>query len=476
MQQGSWWGPARPALAGLLALVALLLPAHAGAAQRAGECPDGFRCLDVAVPLDRSGAVPGTVDLPVVVTEGSGPILLALGGGPGQGMVAVAGGFGPLLQSLAPGWRVAFVDQRGTGANALDCPAMQHAGLTDVTVPPGGSVAQCARLLGRTGSLYSTTATVADLDAVRKALGVGRLGMLGISYGTYVAERYARAHPDHVSRLVLDSVVPQDDVNPLFPANMRRAGIALRQLCRSTDACDGVTHHPARLVGRLVRQTNHHPIVEKPPAGEQPRTPIRIDGPALFDQMISLASFAQKRFRRFPRFVERALHGRPRGLVRQAAKLRSQNEAPADSLSWGLHTATICSDVGFPWPADSNRRQRRLAANTAARRLGKNAFGPFDPRTAAGNGLIKTCIRWRGSAPPPPPDPGPLPDVPTLILNGTWDLSTPLADARREAARSPDAKLVVVPHGGHSTLTSQRCAQQAAHRFFTEEPLGDPCG
>ena len=69
----------------------------------------------------------------------------------------------------------------------------------------------------RTRRLYSTTATVADLDAVRKALGVERIGMLGISYGTYVAERYARAHPDHVSRLVLDSVVPQENVNPLFP-------------------------------------------------------------------------------------------------------------------------------------------------------------------------------------------------------------------------------------------------------------------
>ncbi len=432
MQQGSWRAISWAFVAGLCAPGSSCSPAQAGARPRADTCPGGFRCLDVTVPLDRSGAVPGTIDLPVVVSKGSGPILLALGGGPGQGMVSAAPSFGPLLQSLAPGWRIAFLDQRGTGANALHCPAMQRAGLTDVTVPPKGSVGQCARRLGRTRPLYSTTATVADLDAVRKALGVERLGMLGISYGTYVAERYARAHPDHVSRLVLDSVVPQEDVNPLAPANMRRSGLVLRQLCRSSDACKGVTKHPARLVGRLVRRTNHDPIVAKPPKGETPRRPIRIDGPALFDQIVTLASFDTAEFQRFPGLVKRALRGRTRGLVRLAAKLRTQNVSPASDLSVGLHTATICSDVDFPWTAGSNRRERRIAAATAARRLGKNAFGPFNPRTAAGNGLIKTCIRWRGPEAPPPPDPGPLPDVPTLLLNGTLG---PLNAARGRPAR-----------------------------------------
>jgi len=250
----------------------------------------------------------------------------------------------------------------------------------------------------------------------------------------------------------------------------------LRQLCGSTDACDGVTDRPVRLVRRLVHRTNRDPVIAQPPDGELPQTPIRIDGPALFDQMISLSSFAQKRLERFPGFVKRALGGHPGGLVRQAAKLRAANLTPADSLSWGLHTATICSDTDLPWEPDSDRRERRGAARAAAHALGPSAFGPFDPRTAAGNGLIETCVRWQAPAPAPPPAPGPLPDVPTLFLSGAWDLSTPLADAREEASRSPDAELVVVPHGGHSTITSQGCAQQAVALFFSGRPVGDPCG
>ena len=49
---------------------------------------------------------------------------------------------------------------------------------------------------------------MADLEALRVALGADKLTLDGVSYGTFVAERYAMAHPDRVARLVLDSVVP----------------------------------------------------------------------------------------------------------------------------------------------------------------------------------------------------------------------------------------------------------------------------
>jgi pimeloyl-ACP methyl ester carboxylesterase len=49
--------------------------------------------------------------------------------------------------------------------------------------------------------------SVDDLDAVRQALGLERVSLEGVSYGTYLALSYARAHPDHVERLVLDSTL-----------------------------------------------------------------------------------------------------------------------------------------------------------------------------------------------------------------------------------------------------------------------------
>jgi pimeloyl-ACP methyl ester carboxylesterase len=40
--------------------------------------------------------------------------------------------------------------------------------------------------------------------------------------------------------------------------------------------------------------------------------------------------------------------------------------------------------------------------------------------------------------------------VPTLLVNGNHDLSTPLAWARQQLAMTSHGKLVVVPGAGHS--------------------------
>lgn len=461
---------------GFLALVAALAALPAGAAHAADRCPEGLRCLAVPVPLDRSGTVPGTLELPVAVEPGTGPILLSLGGGPGQGMVRYGAYVARDMRAVAPGYRVAVMDQRGTGALALDCPRMQRANLTDLTVPPPGSVPACAHRLGAARGLFATTETVADIDAVRRALGADRLAILGVSYGTYVAERYARAHPDRVSALVLDSVVPQEDVDPLLRPSLRHAATILRQLCAHR-ACRGITRDPVADLARLVRRADRRAIAGRVATGPGDAMHVRIDGPALLDLLTTLTSFQQAQLARFPAAVRGALHGDPAPLLRIYALFRAGSAIPSPAdQSQGLHAATLCSDVAFPWgsaAADPAGRAARVAA--AARAVPAAAFGPFDRATATGNGLIATCEQWPAMTVAPPPAPGPLPPVPTLVLAGSWDLSTPMADAEREARRSPTAQLAVVPYAGHAVLTAVPCARLLGRRFFAGRPLGHPC-
>jgi proline iminopeptidase len=55
----------------------------------------------------------------------------------------------------------------------------------------------------------SMEAQVADLDAIRKALALEHIAVLGDSYGGMIAMAYAAAHPEHVARLILsDSAAP----------------------------------------------------------------------------------------------------------------------------------------------------------------------------------------------------------------------------------------------------------------------------
>lgn len=460
--------------------VALALAAAAGLAGAEGaaasrRCPEGMRCLTVEVPLDRTGAVPGRVRLPVAVQRGRGPLLLALSGGPGQGAVADARAFATVLNAVAPRYRVAVLDQRGTGAVAIRCPALQRGALSDLTVPPPGAVEACGAQLGTRRGAFATTATVADLEAVRRALGVKRMAIYGVSYGTYVAMRYARAHPRRVSRLVLDSVVPQENVDPLMAATMARAGVVLRRLCAG-GACRGITASAEADFARLVERVGARPLHGRVrlPGGRVIRQ--RIDGPALLDVLVLASSFRDDLLAHLPGAVRAALRGDDRWLLAIAAEARRLLTFRTDELSMGLHAATLCADVRFPWgdPA-SPRAARDAAVAQAVAALDPRRLGPFDRATAAGNGLLETCRRWPATPVAPPPAPGPLPRVPILLLAGERDLSTPLADARREARRSPTARLVVVRGGGHSVASSDGCVGTTLRRFFADRPLGRPC-
>ena len=152
------------------------------------------------------------------------PTLVYLSGGPGgagiEEMLAVM----PLAPSLLDSYRVVGFDQRGTGGSGLlRCPALER----DPRLRSVRAGAACARRLGEARRLYTTPDSVADLEAIRAELGVERLTLFGISYGTELALAYARAHPDRVDRLILDSVVDPDDRDPFGLAGFRAMGPSL---------------------------------------------------------------------------------------------------------------------------------------------------------------------------------------------------------------------------------------------------------
>ena len=90
-----------------------------------------------------------------------------------------------------------------------------------------------AAAIGRKRRFFSTSDTVDDLEAVRRSLGVGKLTLDGVSYGTYVAELYALRYPQHVAGLVLDSVVPHVAFDPLSVADAHASARVLRAVCRA---------------------------------------------------------------------------------------------------------------------------------------------------------------------------------------------------------------------------------------------------
>jgi pimeloyl-ACP methyl ester carboxylesterase len=422
-------------------------PAPRLSASRPCSQARGFTCSTLRVPLDHSGRSPGSLDLAVAVADNADAprgVLLDLTGGPGQGGVDFVSRVRARMPAVVREYRLVMFDQRGTGEDALSCPALQRAmGTSDLTVPPRGAVEACARRLGPSRRFYSTADTVADLDALRAALGADKLTLDGISYGTFVAQRYAMAHPDRVARLVLDSVVPASGLDGLEVDGMRETARVLRAVCRE-QRCPS---DPVADLAAVVRAREG------------------VGGPELFDTLVAMSVGAPS-FAGVPAALRAARRGSPQDLQRIVGAVRQAQRAPADVLSQGLHAATLCADLRAPWGSSSTP----LAGRADALRRAAAAVdpAPFDRATVIGNGLAQTCLRWPPTPAPTPPPAGDLPPVPTLLLAGDRDLSTPLTWAREQMQRTPRGRLVIVRGAGHSVQSRAPGGQgrRAVERFL----------
>ena len=139
--------------------------------------------------------------------------LLIVAGGPGQAASALAP-FASRLIEVRRTRDVVLVDQRGTGRSApLDCAAFKpdDDAKDALDVDPLPKARACVEELRGRGidlAQYTTAAWIADLEAVREALGVPRWNLWGGSYGSRVALEYVRRHPQRVRTAILDGVAP----------------------------------------------------------------------------------------------------------------------------------------------------------------------------------------------------------------------------------------------------------------------------
>ena len=137
----------------------------------------GYTCATLDVPLDHAHPGRGTLHLQVGMgnnVDAPHGVLLVLSGGPGQpGLPILHGYVARALSAEQHQYRIVVFDQRGTGAGALDCKALQRQmGSSDLTPPTAAAVRACARKLGARRRFFGTDDTVADMEDLRQALGV----------------------------------------------------------------------------------------------------------------------------------------------------------------------------------------------------------------------------------------------------------------------------------------------------------------
>jgi pimeloyl-ACP methyl ester carboxylesterase len=400
-------------------------------------------CSTLAVPENHDDPGGRQIEIAIALVTADGqaapdPIIM-IAGGPGQSALETY----PLMHGAFDDARrnrnVLLVDARGTGkSHPLKCEDAEGRSAVmesqDETVAAARAFAErCRDQLAKTSDLrfYTTTDHIRDLDLVRQKLGIDQLNLMGISYGTRVAQQYAKRFPEHTRTVTLDSVVPNSLV--LGQEHARNLDEALQRQfarCREDAACLANLGDPAQQLEALRKRLS---------AGDLPavryRDPMsgewRSDRPryAHLGVLLRLYSYQPQVASMLPLIVRDATEGNYESLLAQA---RSIYGSVSDSVMHGMELSVICTE-------DTELEQ-----------------DPNDADTVMGVGFVNfaraQCDVWpKGMRPDDFREPlrG---DVPVLAMTGELDPVTPPRYGDEVVKPLPNGRHLVLPGQGHNVL------------------------
>lgn len=407
----------------LLAAALPLLPCTYGGAQA--------QCGSLAVPQDRRNPQSRTIQLHVVVirTKSASPKdpLFGIAGGPGQSAVETFRyGFAksPFFSTLLRDRDVVMLDQRGTGkSHPLACDIFPNDAAAYQYLFPLTTIRECRERLARTSDLnaYGSDAAADDLDAVRAALGYGKIAIYSGSYGSTETLVYMRRHGDRVAAALMEGVAPPWLLLPLpFPRGAQHALDDLERACAADAVCSKQFPHFAQEFDALTSRSKAGGI---PVRGGAIAFEVFADRmrQSLYDSFT--ASYV-------PYIVHRAAGGDTEPLRQLVAFI---SHSIPGSLAMGMNLSVTCSEA-LPFITDS-----QAAASAAGTFMGDSRYRAQRAACSAWN--VKPVLREFLN---------PIrSDVPVLMMDGAEDPAAPPQYGAQELKYLRNGNQVLIPHAGH---------------------------
>lgn len=421
------------------------------------------QCSTLKVPENRAAPDARQIELaiawvPAASAQAEPDPVFMLAGGPGQGARDSYPGLDAAFSRIGRQRHLILVDQRGTGgSNPLECVADGKNAFTD---PQDQSIAaarafaeRCAAELGQRADLryYTTTDAVADLDAVRAAIGAPTINLIGISYGTRVAQRYLATFPQRVRSMVLDGVVPSGLILGSEHARNLDAAIKLQfDRCAEVPACRAEFGDPNATLAALRARLSQQPLTVdfRDPLSDQ-AVSDSLDLSSLAT-VVRLFAYAPMTAALLPRVLHQAANGEPEFLAAQA---RLIGDLIGDSIAHGMQLSVICAEDAPELKAD-----------------------PADADSLLGNLLVEfsqaQCAVWpRGERPPDFFSPM-VSDKPVLLLSGEFDPVTPPRYGEQALDGFANGRHLVARGVGHNIL-AVGCVPRLVDRFIADAKAND---
>lgn len=449
------WGLGRMAgtLLGWLALGTLWLQTAAAAPLPLHECrlehplrlaSIAARCGRLSVLEDRNAPHGSSIDLSIAVVPAlnrraaAAPLFL-LAGGPGQGAIALYASYAGAFARVNRNHAIVLVDQRGTGQSApLSCDYPEDWQAPDDAMSAlRQATLTCLHTYGDRVRFYTSGAAVADLEAVRQALGFPVIDLYAASYGTRVAQLYMRRHPSSIHAVILDGVTyPEQAIGPDTPMDGQRALDLIVKRCEAAKECAAAYPDFRQELNTLFRQFGPQKstlTLDDPNSG----LPLKVEfNRGMLSASLRFLSYSANQASLLPALIHRAAQGALAPLAAQTIMMARQ---VSDQLASGMQNSVVCGeDVPFFGAAGVDRK----------------AISNTYQGTEQLDGLLEICRLWPQAIVDADLHNPLRSDIPTLLMSGEADPVTPPADAERAAQGLSHHRHLVLPGEGHGQLAT----------------------
>jgi pimeloyl-ACP methyl ester carboxylesterase len=397
------------------------------------------QCGILRRPLDPARADSPRIELRVAVVaaltlEPEPDPFVPIAGGPGQSSIEFYAAYAHAFEHIRRNRDIVLMDQRGTGSSAaLDCDMDEEA--LDMQYSREQAIEdaeKCLEALPYDPRFFTTSVAVTDLEALREALAYPLFNIYGVSYGTRVAQHFARRYPAATRSVVLDGVVPpQLALGPEIATEAQRALEAIFGRCAESADCNARFPEVADEFARLRASLAVDPVtveIPDPVTWKTERIPF---GHEQLAGALRILSYHPNTVALMPLLIHEGAAGNYRPL---ASQFLMAARSMLDALSLGMHNAVMCTeDAPFFSHEGVGRKELEATYMGAVQLDGIEAICSVWPR-----GVLDDDLRTPLAT-----------DLPVLLLSGDADPITPPRFADMAAAELSNSRHLKGIDQGH---------------------------
>lgn len=359
-----------------------------------------------------------------------------------------------------------LIEQRGTQYSqpSLDCPewseAVYLANLPSSTEDNSDSLFaqatfECKERLLKNGidlNSYNTNEIAADIEDLRKALGLKTYNLLTISYSTKIAQVLLRDYPSAIRSVVMDSPLPLEvNYDEESVGNLLDVVEDLLTDCEADQECATAFPGVKKRFFNYLREKTENPLVvevENPTSKKMETFYLKGE-----DLITVFTSSSTNNVASVPLEIEKILSGNLSSVKEQLVYLLDK-PTTFSGIGIGMRLSVWCAEE-YPFTSPSKIESEK-SAHPAVKGLSPAVFKD------------EVCKIWAVKKVAAIENEPVKSNVPVLLTSGEYDNETPVKWAAAMKKNFPNSHHLIFKGWKHTVTTnwSNPCAMEAANQFF----------